>query len=277
MRWRAATVAFGLAAALALVSSGPRAAAEEQKWGTIKGRVVYDGDPPAREKIDVNKDQDHCLSKGPLFSETWVVNPKNKGVRWAFVYLAPVPDENNPAKKQALPINPALKEVPATPGMMDQPCCQFVPHCQALRQGQTWEVKNSAPIAHNVHWTGGRDNPGDNKIIPPGGEIKVTDLKAARLPVSVKCDIHGWMQAWVFVFNHPYYAVTDENGDFEIKGAPAGTYNLVVWHEAVGWRDIKEVPNPNNPQRPFRFPGTPVTIKPDTTTDLGNFALKKKD
>lgn len=272
MRLRVATVAFGLAAGLLLTATTSRAAGD-QKWGTIKGQVVLDGDVPLPEKIDVNKDQDHCLSKGPLYSEKWVVNPKNKGVRWAFVYLVPAPDPNDPAKKQDLPVNSALKAVPNDPVVMDQPCCRFEPHAVALRQGQTLTFKNSAPIAHNVHWTGGVKNPGNNVIVPPGGKIEVTDLVAYRLPVTVKCDIHGWMQAWVHVFDNPYYAVTDENGNFEIKDAPAGTYNLVVWHEATGWRDVKTVEAGG---KKVRVLGTPVAIKPDTTTDLGKFDLKRK-
>ena len=100
MRRSLASMGFALAAALVLASSVRlSAAADDQKWGTIKGQVVLDGDVPAPEKINVDKDQEHCLSKGPIFSETWVVNPKNKGVRWAFVYLQPVPDANEPANQ----------------------------------------------------------------------------------------------------------------------------------------------------------------------------------
>ena len=105
----------------------------------------------------------------------------------------------------------------------------------SLREGQVLLAKNSAPIPHNVHWTGGAKNPGNNVIIPPGNEVKITDLMTSPYPVSVKCDIHGWMNASVRVFDHPYFAVTNENGEFEIKDAPAGKYRLVMWHEEAGW------------------------------------------
>jgi hypothetical protein len=264
---RFATVLFGLAA-LALTAAGARAA-EDQKWGTIKGQVVYDGDPPAAEKINVDKDQQHCLSKGPLFTQTWVVNPKNNGVRWAFVWLQ---DVDGPGKK--LPVHPTLQAVPKEPVSIDQPCCQFEPHALAMREGQTLIAKNSAPIPHNVHWTGGSKNPGNNVILPPGGKVEITDLVTAAFPVSVKCDIHGWMVANVYVFDHPYFTVTDENGEFEIKNAPAGTYNLVIWQEGIGWRDRKVV---EVGDKKVRILGTPVTIKPDAVTDVGKFGLKKKD
>jgi hypothetical protein len=272
MRLSVAAVAFGLAAGLVLTAA-PSRAADDQKWGTIKGQVVLDGAVPQPEKIDVNKDQEHCLKNGPLYSEKWVVNPKNKGVRWAFVYLVPAPDPNDPARKQTLPVNPALRNPPKDPVEMDQPCCQFEPHAVGLREGQAIVFKNGAPISHNVHWTGGIKNPGNNVILPAGGKIEVSDLVAYRLPVSVKCDIHGWMQAWVYVFDNPYYAVTDADGNFEIKDAPAGTYNLVIWQESTGWRDVKTVEADG---KKVRILGTPVTIKPDTTTDLGKFGLKPK-
>jgi hypothetical protein len=271
MQPRIATVLFGLAA-LALTAAGGRAA-DDQKWGTIKGQVVYEGTAPEPQKINVDKDQQHCLSKGPLFTQDWVVNPKNNGVRWAFVYLQPAPDPNDLAKKKTLPVHPTLKDVPKEPVVMDQPCCQFEPHSLAMREGQTWIAKNSAPIPHNVHWTSLK-NPGNNVILPPGGKTEVTDLVADRVPVNVKCDIHGWMHAYLFVFDHPYFTVTDENGDFEIKNAPAGTYNLVIWQESVGWRDYKTVEVDG---KKIRILGTPVEIKPDAVTDLGKFGLKKKD
>jgi hypothetical protein len=273
MRRRLAAVLFALAAGLVLSSAIRLArAAEEQKWGTIKGQVVLDGDIPAPVTINVDKDQEHCLSKGPIHTETWVVNPKNKGVRWAYAWLLPTPDPDDPAKKKEMPIHPKLREVPTDPVVMDQPCCRFEPHALAMRQGQTWIAKNSAPIPHNVHWAGGFKNPGNNIIIPPSNDIKVSDLVANIYPVSVKCDIHGWMQAWIRVFDHPYFAVTDENGDFEIKDAPAGQYNLVVWHEDAGWRNVKRLEING---KKVAIYGTPITIKPDAVTDLGKLDIKK--
>jgi len=73
-------------------------------------------------------------------------------------------------------------------------------------------------------------------ILPPGKSFTIENLKADRLPViMVNCNIHPWMSAKVAVFDHPYFAVTDDKGGFEIKNAPAGDYKLVTWHEAVGW------------------------------------------
>jgi hypothetical protein len=260
-------------AAGVLALAGTAGAAESPAgWGTVKGRVTYNGQAPAPVKINVDKDQAHCLSKGDIYSEEWVVNPKNNGVKWAFVWLEPVPDPANPAKKQKMPINPALKEIKDKDIVLDQPCCKFEPHAFAMRQGQVLIAKNSAPIAHNVNWTGGAKNPGNNVIVPPGQEVKIDDLVASPFPVSVSCNIHGWMKGWVRIFDHPYYAVTDEDGNYEIKGAPAGEYMLVVWHEGAGWAEMKteEVNG-----KKVRIHGHPITIKPDTVNDQGNLGIKQ--
>src|ERR1700737_4294583 len=101
----------------------------------------------------------------------------------------------------------------------------FEPHALAMQEGQTLVVKNSASIAHNVNWQG-LLNGGGNQLLPPNSEHEITDLVADKLPLLVKCNIHPWMSARVGVFAHPYFAVSDKDGNFEIKLAPAGTYRL---------------------------------------------------
>src|SRR5206468_193327 len=142
---------------------------------------VYAGaQVPEPVVLNVNKDQNHCLSKGPLLSEEWVINKKNKGVRWTFVWLAPS------AAGEKLPIHPDLQEIKVKQVDMDQPCCMFTPHCVGLRQGQSLVSKNSSPIAHNTHWQGHPlRNAGGNVIIPAGGSHEIKDLVADRLPVKV--------------------------------------------------------------------------------------------
>src|SRR4029077_12719740 len=167
-----------------------------------------------------------------ILSEDWVVNKENKGVRWTFVWLAP-----EPGGAAKLPIHPTLKDIQNKEVEIDQPHCAFVPHCLAMRQGQVLVVKNSSAIALNVNWAGHPlKNLGGNQIIPAQGSLRLEGLKADRLPLTIKCNIHQWMKARLGVFDHPYFAVTDENGNFEIKLAPAGTYRLKVYHDAGGWR-----------------------------------------
>ena len=219
----------GLACAtLALLAAPP---AHAQGWGNIKGQVVWGGGAvPQRDKLDVNKDQEECLKKGPLYSEKYVVNPKNKGVRWVLVWLT---DADSPTK--AVPIHPDLKAIKDKVVVVDQPCCMFEPHVLGIREGQVLEFKNSAKIAHNVKVDGGAKGPNINPILPPGGSVKVEEVEARKFPIPVSCSIHPWMKGYVGVFKGPYFAVTDENGHFEIKHAPAGKFRLMAWQEEQGW------------------------------------------
>jgi plastocyanin len=253
--WYTRLVALAVTSAMALTALN---AAEDQGWGTIKGQVVLDGkDVPKRAPLKVDKDQNVCLKNGPLLDDKLVVNPKNNGVRWTVVYLMNADDFKKP-----VPIHPALKNIAKKVVEVDQPCCQFEPHVVALRQGQTLVVKNTATIAHNVKVDGG---PSLNQIVPPGKSLKLEDLKARPLPLQIACNIHGWMLGRVFVLPNPYFAVTDADGNFEIKNAPAGDFRVVAWHEAQGWLvgDAK----------PARK-GKKITIKANETTDLGKIPLK---
>jgi plastocyanin len=211
-------------ACLCLVAPPTQAA----DWGNVKGQIVFDGTPPTPKQLDVNKDQAACLAKGPIHSETWVVNPGNKGVKNVFVWLV--------SESGGKPtINPNLKDPPKEPAKLDQPTCAFEPHCQGIREGQMLKVHNSASIAHNVNWLGGKvKNPGGNKIIPANGN-EMVKLNADKQPIAISCNIHPWMKGWIRVFDHPYFAVTDENGNFEIKDAPAGKLKMIVWQEDMGF------------------------------------------
>jgi plastocyanin len=251
-------IASVTAGAVLMILTAP--AARAQGFGDLKGQIVWAGDLPVAEPLKVDKDQDACLKNGPLLSEKYIVDPKTKGLRWVVVYLV---NPNNPLLGPA-PIRADLKTIPAKDKKvtMDQPTCQFTPHVLALRQGQTLSVKNSAKVPHNTNIIGGAQNPNLNQIIPPGGHLDVANFKASSAAISVVCTIHGWMKGYIRVFNHPYYAVTDAEGNFEIKGIPAGTWNLVAWQEEKGWVTSGEKA------------GQPVTIKASDTTDVGKIEVK---
>jgi hypothetical protein len=233
-------------------------AARADGWGTLQGVVAWEGDVPEREKIKVDKDQAACLAKGPLYSEDFLINKKNKGVKNVFVWLIDASGDH----KKPLPIHPKLKDSPLPDVVIDQPCCQFIPHVMAMREGQSLVVKNTATIAHNVHGIGAALVNEFNVILPPGGmrRIDAAEIHAHHTPILVKCDIHGWMNSWIRVFAHPYFAVTDEDGKFTIKDAPAGEWHVVIWQEKKGW--VKGAKG-----------GTPVAIKDGETTDLGTIPL----
>jgi hypothetical protein len=110
------------------------------------------------------------------------------------------------------------------------------------RSGEKFKVINNAAFTHNASWSGDPDLNGNGNVILPSTtppSFKVIDLNPdPNTPISFKCDIHGWMNAKLWAFDHPYAAVTDADGKFTIKNVPAGVELYVVgWHEGLGGQD----------------------------------------
>ncbi|MFO0863618.1 MAG: hypothetical protein U0744_02980 [Gemmataceae bacterium] len=224
-------------ASFVLVAVFAMPAAAQDSWGTIRGQILWGGkDIPKADVFNIGKnpDKDFCLSKGAVDNETWVVDPKTKGLRDVFVWLAPKDAKDKTAR---LPIHPKLKAVPADAASMDQPVCSFIPHALALRHGQSLLALNSSGIGHNFRYVGSPNVPANsgNLLIPAGKQVEIKNLAADRLPIRVSCSVHPWMDAWIRVFDHPYFAVTDAQGSFQIKDAPVGEFRLLIWHGSGGW------------------------------------------
>jgi len=224
---------------------------------TVKGQIVWDESKPIPKltPLKVTKDEEvaakdkEYYKDGTLTNEELVINPKNKGIKNVFVWLAPEPtaaqlaDLKSKKLKEfpsftAADIHPDLAKPAKDTVEIDQPCCRFIPHVLGVREGQKLVIKNSAPIAHNAKYVGGDKNGEGNPIIPSSGAYTLPNaLGAEKAPIDISCSIHPWMKAWVRVFDHPYFAVTDADGNFEIKNAPVkdGKLRLFVWQEANGF------------------------------------------
>ena len=136
--------------------------------------------------------------------------------------------------------------------VFDQKNCIFEPHVLGVMNGAKVQVKNSDPVNHNVNSR--LRNNGFNTMLAGGQTIARPIEAAERQPGEVTCDIHPWMKAWWMVLDSPYFAVTDAQGNFEIKNVPAGTQKVVVWQEAA------KFVTPTS--------GQDVVIKPDDTTTV---------
>jgi plastocyanin len=236
---------------LTLVGALPCLAADEDKWVTVKGKFVWDearGAAPKRTPLKADTDA-QLAAKDPDFnSEEWIVNARNGGIKNVIIWLGPeltsaqekeLADAGKLktiASFKAADIHPALAK-PEKPAVeIDQPCCRFIPHIVLARAGQDMVIKNSAPVSHNAWWVSVK-NGEFNPIITSKGEHVVKNLVAETGMITIKCSIHKWMYAWVRVFDHPYFALTDDDGNFEIKNAPlsGGKLRLYAWHESAGW------------------------------------------
>ncbi len=208
--------------------------AQPVEWVTLKGQVVFPAGQalPKRAELNVNgPDKAACLAKGALLDESVLVNPKSRGVKNVVVFLRPDNAKELKAEFAANEIHPADAKRKPADVVIDQPCCVFVPRVTCARVGDTIVVKNPAAFPHNFFWDSGNNGTHNPNIAANAVWKMPNPLAKEAAPIQYKCTIHGWMTGYVRIFDHPYYAITDDDGKFEIKDAPAGKYRLVYWHE----------------------------------------------
>jgi hypothetical protein len=116
---------------------------------------------------------------------------------------------------------------------LDQEGCMYRPRVSGMRLGAVLRVKNSDPTNHNVNVRAVR-NEGSNQVQAPGSPDVAWKPAKREVPVSIECNAHPWMRAWVGVFDHPWFAVSALDGTFELRGLPPGEYELDAWHEVFG-------------------------------------------
>jgi len=185
--------------------------------GSVKGSITLDGTPPPAQTINRRSDP-YCEQQGEARTQNFVVS--NGGLENVFVYV-----------KDGLG---NLKfPVPTTPVVLDQHGCTYVPRVFGIQAGQPLEILNSDETLHNIHAL-----PANNREFNRGQALKGLKhthvFTTAEVMVPFKCDVHNWMNAWVGVLDHPFYAVSGPGGAFDIQGLPPGTYTIEAWHEKLG-------------------------------------------
>jgi plastocyanin len=244
-----------LAVALVVVCGASPARAQE--WGSIKGRIVVDGTAPKPAPIAVTKDQ-FCMDKKPE-SDSLVIGKDNSLVN-AVVYLR----VGTGGPKVA--INPEYEAKFKEPVTLDNKGCMFHPHITVVRVGQTLDVTSSDPVGHNTNIA----LLSFNQTIPSNGPptpIKVT--QSGAIPMPVVCNIHPWMKGYILAIDHPYAAVTGDDGTFEIKDIPAGQHEFQFWHESGYLKNValKGATTDNRGRAKLK-------IEAGKTLDLGDIKVK---
>jgi hypothetical protein len=192
-------------------------------YGDITATFVLDGTAPAPKKLDTSKEP-MCVAGGKeLYDEKLTVNKENSGVKDVVVYLFLKPGEKAPEA------HPDQKKQAETPVELDNTGCRFVPRIALIMTNQQLVVKNTDKFGHNTNLAL-IDNPAQNPNLPAGGKVEFKFAKAEKVPIPVACNIHPWMGGYVVVKDHPFMAVSDENGKLTIKNVPTGSRTFQLWH-----------------------------------------------
>lgn len=212
---RSSVILFALATTLT--------AAEAADWGMLKGRITFTGEVPEAERLEITRDEEVC---GPLnlVDESLVVNPNNRGIQNVVVWLS---------SRKAVPIHPSFPANPK-PAQLDNRDCRFVPRLVRLRTNQTLRSISTDPISHNIAVYARRNTP-FSEVIPDGKAVEKSFAKEELMPIRVDCSTHAWMRAYLVITEHPYSAVTDKDGKFEIPNLPYGEWEFRFWHERVSY------------------------------------------
>ena len=193
--------------------------------GSIAGVVKFDGAAPKAQAIDMSQDPACGFGMGTPVNLSEAFQVKGGKLANVFVYVK----EGLPAGSYGLT---------QTPLIIDQKGCRYVPHVAGVFVGQKVRFQNSDPTMHNVHPDAQASSPWNITQTPKGDPIEKSFPKP-ELMMKVSCNQHPWMRMYLNVVEHPFFAVSDADGKFEIKGLPPGEYTLGFVHEKMGEKAIK--------------------------------------
>ena len=202
-------------------SAAPVAASvDEATAGSISGMIMLEGTAPDAEVIRMNSDPVCASESGDSSTTEYFVVGDDGSLQNVFVYV-----------KEGL--GDRTFPTPTEPIVLNQDGCRYTPHVFGIQVDQPLQVLNSDPTLHNIHAT-----PATNQEFNTGQPIEGMrfdhEFTDVEVMVPFKCDVHGWMNAYVGVLDHPYFAVSGEGGAFDISTLPPGDYVIEAWHEMLG-------------------------------------------
>lgn len=180
--------------------------------GSVEGMVRLQGKVLPPRRIQVAQDADVCGKTREVFP----VHVENGGIDDAVVWI----DNIHAGKAFAFP-----------PAKLDQRDCTYLPHIVLMQAGDL-TITSRDPIPHSVHTHAQHNRDYNESMSSLQGDISLNFQQPDV--ISVRCDLHGWMQAYVIVAKNPYYSITHDGGKFELDGVPKGRYVLKVWSESLG-------------------------------------------
>jgi hypothetical protein len=207
----------------AAAPAAPAGSGAAKGSASISGKIAYEGTVPAPEKVKLSADP-KCAAMHKEGLERTLIHVKDGGLADVLVYVKSGASGSYPAPTEAV--------------VLDQKGCDYTPHMTVLQAGQPLKIRNSDDTLHNIHprpQTNAEFNVGQ----PRQGMESTKMLDKPEIMIPVGCDVHPWMRAYISVLSNPFYAVSKEDGTFEIKGLPAGEYEIEAYHGKLKTLDQK--------------------------------------
>ncbi|MBC8256337.1 MAG: hypothetical protein H8E85_03430 [Candidatus Marinimicrobia bacterium] len=218
--------------------------------GSLSGRVNFEGKGPKKKALKMDADPVcGAAHKTPAYRESFMLS-ENGYLKNVIVYFNNVKYEG---------------KIPTTQAVIDQSGCVYTPHVQGIMAGQELLIKNSDATLHNIHGLP-KVNSEFNFAMPKVVKEKAIKINKAENFIKIKCDVHPWMTSYISVFDHPYFAVTDDTGSFKIDNIPPGEYEVIAWQEKFKDKKTKE----------WKTEKATVTIGDGETTQDFTFIKKAK-
>ncbi|QDT12206.1 carboxypeptidase regulatory-like domain-containing protein [Planctomycetes bacterium K23_9] len=182
----------------------------------LSGRITLNGQIPSPRKLSITKDVDTCGAIDTIAD----ITGSEGGVANVVIEIKDVEGDN------------WTYNDPADGYVMRQKDCQFRPNLLVIPNGKDIKVYNDDPVGHNV-------NTGDWNKMQPAGPDPIVRPVEGKSPTKIGCNIHSWMEAWIYPVQNPFYAVSDEKGNFSITGIPPGKYRINIWHASLGRKNAR--------------------------------------
>ena len=187
--------------------------------GQVSATVTFSGPAPTLEELDMASEEVCAAKHETTPTEQFFVQGPDGGLANVFVHVTQgLGDLEFPT--------------PSTAVVLDQNGCIYEPHVLGIQVGQDLTIRNSDGILHNIN-----ASPSENRPFNVSQPVNMDTQRSFSVPevmIPVRCDVHGWMNAYIGVLDHPYYAVTGQDGSVSLEGLPPGDYVVEAWHERYG-------------------------------------------